>query len=240
MILDIILKVFEKMRPIDLISVRTLNQTCKYYIDIILKKKMKLFQKSLNCPQYLFDILNENTMMSGSCMVHFLLEERYIESDIDIFMNKTDFILLHEYLIKHDYKCDNTVYPDRYPPMFKVFNFEKENKTKIQLIVCKDVKNNILNFDFNIVKNYYDGKNIIIKDINNLSKKKELLEVVFHDELIINSTRLDKYINRGFNFEIKRSDMIKIYKYKYKSSCISTSLDEIKIRSEYLKKCKCK
>lgn len=204
---EIILDIFEQMRPIDLIKIKNLNKTCKHYIDIILKKKMNQFQKSLDAPKELFDSLNENVLMSGSCMVQYLLGEKY-NSDIDIFMdiNILNYKTIHTKLCDNGYISDDTF--SNYPSNFKVYNFEKKNKTKIQLIVCKDVKDNISNFDFNIVKNYYDGKNFIIKDINNLSKKKELLEFNQRQPILVGA-RIEKYINRGFKFEIRNKELTK-------------------------------
>lgn len=62
MILDIILKIFEKMTLIDLIKLRTINKTYKHYIDLILNKninkRIKEFQKSVN-----FEITNKEFIL---------------------------------------------------------------------------------------------------------------------------------------------------------------------------------
>ena len=217
MIFDIFYVILnEYISPIELIRLRCLNVDMKEVIDKILKRKMEMYKKKLGCPMDLFSYLNKDAVLSGSCMVQYLLNEYYDNHDIDIFVNKERLEKISSYLIENKYECDkNLEFDARYPSRFKVYNFYKDSCTKIQLIKCEDVKANILNFDFNIVKNYYDGKSIIIKDIIHLSKKIEIF-----DNSQCQYGRIVKYIHRGFfiipnDFSLLKEYIKCLQKYKY-------------------------
>ena len=208
LVFDVIYEILEKLSPIELIKLRTLNKNYKYYIDMMLKRKMEKFKKHLGCPLKLFDMLNGNAIISGSCLVQYLLNECYENFDIDIFIDSKNAEKISNFLMKENYKCEGSGLPyirrnngvisrsNRYSG-FRVLNFTRTGDVKIQLIVCKYPKKKILSdFDFNIVKNYYDGRKIIIKDIYNLSKKVETC----NESEVRSFKRVIKYFKRGFKF----------------------------------------
>lgn len=87
----------------------------------------------------------------------------------------------------------------------KQCNQNKDNYTicKVQLIITNDPIDRIKKFDFNIVKNYYDGKNLYFSK-SLLNKTEELSFYQLQNLTFTQKDRMAKYISRGFKFLINR------------------------------------
>lgn len=76
---------------------------------------------------------------------------------------------------------------------------------KVQLIVTKDPIESIKNFDFNFVKNYYNGKQIYFrKEVLNKTEYMSLSDFTRNMYNSRWSMRINKYISRGFKIVIDK------------------------------------
>lgn len=157
-------------------------------------------------------LLNENCLLSGSMMIQFLLNETYSSCDVDIYITgETSDLPIIKFLEKEKYKyCPNDPLNAEYRHCSGILNiktFYKKCKgwkqdfsllKKVQLIISNNSTDIINNFDFNIAKNYYDGTTVFITE--SLATK---TEIIFCDDIRkISKERLEKYLTRGFKFEI--------------------------------------
>jgi hypothetical protein len=220
---EIKLDIFEYLRPIELLKYKGLNHEyyniCMYLFNLKIKKS-RLF-KNIDCVDELFSFFNKKCVLSGSCLLQFLLNEDYYEysktidyntmniiyeshnTDIDIFLTQANYELLDEFLIDNDYikiskgnsysNLSNLGIND-----FKVYDYVK-NKQTIQLICVYNTYKSVYSFDLKIVKNMYDGKNCFTNVETLLTKN----ESIYYKTFFKNSRlRIKKYIKRGFTFNI--------------------------------------
>lgn len=111
-----------------------------------------------------------------------------------------------------------------------IVNFVTDTIIKYQLIYCneqnyKTFKNIVDNFDFDFCSNYFDGKKIYIKNYNSIIKSSCTLRLkkprIFKNQ----NNRIIKYLNRGFNINIKYNN--DIYHILYIKSKIITKRDYV-------------
>jgi hypothetical protein len=205
-------KIFDYLRPIDLICIKTVNKkfydNIKYIIDIRYKKSHVFKGLSNNMSEFL-NHFNNDCVISGSSVLQFLLNEKYDTFDIDIFVDKKNYQQIARCLFLHYYKIqsvwNNNPY-SKWNHYLQIINFKKEcvNQIHIQLIITNPLSSPleiINNFDFDILKNYYDGKNIkickpdFVLNKFNIIEKSKLKGYKY-------SSRVEKFKNRGIIFKV--------------------------------------
>ena len=201
---EIKFKIFTFIKPCILLRYKTINIDFYDHIKSYIMHKINfspIFKNYLNI-NTLRGILNENCIISGSSILKFLLDDTFETNDIDIFTtienseNILNFLEENSYEYTHhlsDYEVDESII------LYKTYT-NKEEKV-IQIIFCKDPKNHVKKFDFEIVKNYYDGKNIIISK-KDLETKKEI--IVARNFFMCSRIRLYKYLERGFEITVRK------------------------------------
>lgn len=172
----------------------------------IIDKLRKFFNIS-NMLKFL-SYLNENVYISGSFILSTILNENYVNTDIDIYIdNQYDYIKMLKFLIRSNYKLinDNNIY-FKYDTknliiLVDTFVHNQNENMKIDIIYCKNNKEVIRDyFDLDIVKNYYDGENFYIYNLIKLVNKVDY--IYSHDITEKIKNRIIKYQNRGFNISI--------------------------------------
>jgi hypothetical protein len=207
-------EVFKYLKPIDLVILSKVNIFYKKILNEEINKKFKKWsnlKRYFNNPEFFTELLSKDCIISGSFLLQFLLNEIYMNSDIDIYLTEESSIFMKEYLLMEGYlfsgKTDFGEYieimekNDNEP--FIVENYVKYGlpPLKIQLIVSKNSLKLIKHFDFNIVKNYFDGKKMYIN--KNLINKTEIITKYEYENLSnLQKRRIKKYKKRGFNFTI--------------------------------------
>jgi hypothetical protein len=108
----------------------------------------------------------------------------------DRFANYNDLTPTHQYFTVETYSRDC------------LSNKENYTTCNVQLIITNDPLKSIRDFDFDFVKNYYNGENLYFN--RNLINKTEIISI---DKIFTLPTkqqnRMKKYISRGFKFLIQ-------------------------------------
>lgn len=164
-------------------------------------------------------LFNNNCILSGSIIVQFLLNENYDSSDIDVFLTINEIKKFNGFLLdekysevsnERDYFNIDFKIPLVTKPVMDVKTYNKSVyvngvsvRYTVQLIIVEDPIKVIQDFDFDIVKNYYDGK--CFNYTNSLESKTETL--TFIELKYLSDTqkdRMEKYISRDFKFVIRK------------------------------------
>ena len=213
-------KILNNLRPIDLIQIKSLN---KYLYSIIKYNLEKRFKKSHIFNGFftneVYTLLNKKCVLSGSCLLQFLLDERYPEYDIDIFLDDRNYPKMINYLFKIGYRIvyawNRNTYSE-WDKYVQIMNFKKDN-FKVQLILSNKVKSTpidiVKNFDFDILKNYYDGSSLRILDKISIADKVTIVNLSESRGYKF-VERIKKYKERGITFKIINGDIKRNFKPK--------------------------
>ena len=145
----------------------------------------KLKELNINEREFINSLKSVNGVISGSFILQCILDE-YWSSDLDVYINSTlhgnaffhdlynkfdsdknKVTLLHDYIYQHD----NLIKNDKFD-----FGLQKLliNNVNMDLIFIKDDYETFIynKFDFDFCKNFYDGNELHIYDINTINNKK--------------------------------------------------------------------
>ena len=147
--------------------------------------------------QAILDVLNENTVLSGSIVLKTILGESWGSGDIDIFT--TDKNLTKLSIGK--WSENNT---ERYPflkGIYQIYRGDLGNCTVdiIQVHSIKDCMEKYFDFDF--CKCYFDGKQFCIMNPHSVLNKEMQVHPSFMENNK-NTERIMKYLRRGFKIYI--------------------------------------
>lgn len=239
---ELIAKVFEYLRPIDLICIKSINKQIGANADKVLEFKWSsspifkdFMPKNLLknhftevqqiLPQIKPEFLPSNLLqfiknlntywqkdciISGSCILQFLLDEIYDDYDIDIFIDNRkvpqmiNFLFLTGYTIDTIWKKNNY---SKFGKYVQIMNFAKtfKGKYRIQLIIVNRFRTSpvdiVRNFDFTIVKNYFDGRHLHITNKDYILRKYDKI-TTSQVEKYKCAERIQKYKQRGITFEL--------------------------------------
>lgn len=204
-------EVFKYLKPIDLVILSKVNSFYKKILNEEIKKKFEKWSnlnRFFNNPEFFSQLLSKNCVISGSFLVQFLLNEIYKGSDIDIYLTEDSAVFMRDYLLMEEYSFTASTDFSEYKDIvekndnepFIVENYSKYDNwlglMKIQLIISKNPLKLIKCFDFNIVKNYFDGEKMYVNE--SCVAKTEILTNVNLSN--VQKRRMEKYKKRGFNF----------------------------------------
>jgi hypothetical protein len=199
---------------------KKLNNTITNNYIKILKNK---FINNNNIFQEINNILNDNIMIMGSTVLSgiinniYINETRYIDIDICINLNDYGYLNLLDILnnnknikkkkIKHEYYI-NTILNHE---IYLVYDMKNLNILELDLLYINIEPKIFLekNTDFNILKNYYDGKNMYSLYYNNIITNYENINKIPNNENFY--YRIKKYIKRGINISICHINIKTLY-----------------------------
>ena len=177
-----------------------LNELSTYFVEY----------NEFNC------LLGTDCVLSGSFVLKHINNDEFKCSDIDLYINIANgekilsiikFITGENYLEviveEKKYNNNNNKYSDN--TIVDVIQYINPTlKKSIDIIICCDIIDTIDDFDFNIVKNYYNGTETYITYPENVYKKKEKITLYRSD--ITNWKkrlgRVEKYKTRGYNLTV--------------------------------------
>lgn len=185
-----------------------------------IKKKWKIFLRkripsSINIDKFSQILYSTGSIISGSFMIQFFHNEKYLNSDIDIYCPNEEAKKSIENLFgekfnmsgeknfsyesqgigynSHSYRVN-----DKYQ-----YGFLKINQQTFQVTISNKFRNIIsfisFTFDYTFLINYYDGKKIKFNYIKDLSQKKISKNNDFYYDNQGNEDIVKKYQKRGFN-----------------------------------------
>jgi hypothetical protein len=173
------------------------NQNIKKYpTDIIFKEALKRKTGVVDLGDLLFDSTMGYpcSVISGSFVMQTLLGEKWDNSDIDIYTltPTTAKLRLKPYLIEPwKSKSPKKNCYDSVNGIVEVFESTFKNGCIVQIIHCDCIWKALDSFDSEVCMNAYDGKNLYIKDKENLFAKKMIMKKSSPE-------REKKYASRGF------------------------------------------
>lgn len=134
-----------------------------------------------------------HTYLSGSYLLQCIIDEKWKESDIDIFTDNPD-LFVDSGIMKR--ASGSLPY---YDSEFEVADFHmvdpRYSDKKIQIIHCKVAPmRKIMQFDFTFLRNAYDGKTMIIQDLRAIFQGSK-----GDKQSSLMPGRAEKYRLRGFN-----------------------------------------
>lgn len=156
----------------------------------------------------LLELIADNAVLSGSFLLQCIIDTEYKKSDIDIYCTIGKAKCMKEILLKEGYVIGDYTWTNDYLQGVKgrcngeidMIDLHKEDK-HIQLII--PMENSIIQyinkFDFNILRNYYDGNNLVIEDYDSIKNRQ--INHVNYKHLKFTTTffkRCVKYTERGF------------------------------------------
>jgi hypothetical protein len=158
---ELYFKIFNYIKPVQLLCLGKVNLMFRNLSKQYFKNFLLNFNNYGDILNKIKDLLDGNCVLSGSTMYQLLTGDRWIDSDIDIFI-KLDYdepirkLLLYENFVL--IQNTDTNYEEY---GFRVDTFTKGD-LKIQLILINgDPVDSIRRtFDFAFLKNYFDGNNI--------------------------------------------------------------------------------
>ena len=200
-------------------------------LSIFGKEDLKELKSSIN---------STGAVISGSFIIQCILNEKWCNSDIDIFVPMTFISICSDEpsldintFFEKKYKKINCQYTKEYSYLcidnhFKYINCYTVNDTKIQIINTsfdnQDLVKFIMNsFDFNICKNMYkitkNKEELFIFDIKNIKDRK--LKWNYISNIQSSILRGYKYQSRGFDviYDIKSLESIQEYIHRYMVQC---------------------
>jgi hypothetical protein len=211
--LDIMGVLLDKMPLCDILSFQMVDKVCYntvlHYNTINHRIKRQLKQDNI------LDLINKHDFyLSGSYLLSILTGE-YYNTDIDLYVSKSNFEEINTDLEKLGYDCrgyfddvdpENHHYLfDKY--MYKCVDYYKPNCTKIQVIFIQDVVtvNNYIyyNFDFDFLRSFLrvrDNK-FDLRISNRKSIQTRYCMYSINQLQFKGDYRLDKYERRGYKFE---------------------------------------
>lgn len=171
-------------------------------------------------------LLNKDALLSGSLLYKLLTNDHsFVNGDIDIFCTLDQANNIIKKISKHGWKFHDRYYngakrlenenmfgsPTHYLSSIKDIKDFVKNDRVIQLIICDDPKSSIDSFDFNIMKNYFDGNDL---EVNNYQ---DMINKVITIQSKVKLYRIEKYRNRGFIFpqlkEVNLKNIRKLYEF---------------------------
>lgn len=152
--------------------------------------------------------------IGGSSIIQSILSEEWNDSDIDIYINISDFPSISNMLYNNNYNLNSAT--DNYASM-QIFKFGKYHESllnngkplvlKIDVVVVKGPYEDFFNkFDLDVCKSRFNGKNFFVENEENIIKKvanyqfhnvwNEVKETDSSKNLV--AKRMEKYQKRGF------------------------------------------
>ena len=192
----------------------SLLQSCKSLSNLTQDSSKKRFLEilsrklsSLQTAKDILSVLNKRCVLSGSIVVQTLLGKYWKESDIDIYVERPNLYGLFEILERNGFTrrgWSSQNYPGMYSTslQFEVFKFHKTGSCPIDVIACDRVDNAVRKFDFQLVRNKYDGQTVYRAG----SSLKTRTCVIPSDR--IHAGRIIKYTRRGFDIRIECRELI--------------------------------
>lgn len=194
-------------------------------------------------PDKFCEILEKyNLAVTGSFILQIIKDTTYSESDIDIFVPKltTDIIndlygllnVKEKYRMGKNNTYKNVVNKKAHNIVSQLVEFQS-NKYKIQLIEPHEEYGTIIkyveSFDFDICKNFFDGKKFYVNNLENIINNKTIYDEANFNDRSFNTMlhRVNKYSKRGFDIMFSSSFIRKLTNEKRKINKIIQSSGSI-------------
>jgi hypothetical protein len=247
--LDISL-VFESIQYMSFDSLYFFRQCSKAYRTMVdglvrsgmLRERMnRYFERKIPLFKVLKDLLiKTGSAITGSGIISALMPEVKC-NDIDIFIPQEYF----EPFLTHfkNINCKAEEHPD----FSRVYSIQTRvegitdmttpAKDKIQLVAVSSrygVKETIRNFDFEVVRNFYNGEKLNLSFpsaiANKIATHDQDEPIGFRESLVL---RCMKYVDKGFSVKVVRRSYFKRWKYRmipneYLSSTVLEKISELK------------